>query len=308
MGIKVVVTGGYGFMGSDFVRFLLDHNPGVNITVVDNLAYSSDLARLEGYKSHFSFKQADIRDTDEMIQLTDEADFVFNFAAETHNDNSLERPLDFISTNVDGVVSLLEAARVNNFHFHQVSTDEVFGDMEAGSPSRFTEDSPIVPSSPYSASKAAGDAICLGWHRSFGVKLTISNSANNFGPYQHPEKLIPRSIELVRQGLKPKIYGDGSNVRDWLNVRDHSRAVWEIATKARKGSRYLISAHHLVSNLELIKFLNVALGQTPDFIEFVTDRPGHDRQYASDSGKLRTELGWKPEGPDIGTWFQTLGV
>ncbi len=295
-------------MGSDFVRYLVEEEPDVDITVIDNLAYSSDLARLKACEGRFRFTRADIRDTEAMLSITTGVDFVFNFAAETHNDNSLHRPLDFISTNVNGVVSLLEAARVNGFHLHQVSTDEVFGDMSVGSTSRFTEQSPVVPSSPYSASKAAGDALCLGWHRSFGVKVTISNSANNFGPYQHPEKLIPRSIQLISQGTKPEIYGDGSNVRDWLNVRDHSRAVWRISTTSEVGSRYLISAHDLVSNLELIELLNVALGQTPNFYKFVEDRPGHDRQYASDSTKLRSELGWTPQGPDVRSWIQSLGT
>lgn len=304
--MKVVVTGGFGFMGSDFVRFLAEHHPDVKISVVDNLSYSADKHRLNGYEGRFEFFEADIRDFDRILEITNGSDLVFNFAAETHNDNSLIRPRDFVSVNVDGVLNLLEAARLNGFHLHQVSTDEVFGDMEVGSRSRFNEESPILPSSPYSASKASGDALCLGWHRSFGVRLTISNSANNFGPHQHPEKLIPRSIELVRNGHRPKIYGDGSNVRDWLNVRDHSTAVWLIATTAAPGSRYLVSAHNLVSNLELIQALNLALGRDPDFYELVDDRPGHDRQYASDSAKLREDLGWQPSQPGLMEWFQTL--
>lgn len=293
-------------MGSAFVRFAVERPEVSSLTVLDNFSYSSDAQRLKGLESEIRIAQGDIRDFEDVVKLTKNCDLLVNFAAETHNDNSLLRPTDFVSTNVNGVVALLEAARKNDFRLHQISTDEVFGDMEIGSEYRFTEDSPIVPSSPYSASKAAADALCLGWHRSFGVRVSISNSANNFGPNQHPEKLIPRSIALIRKGLKPKIYGDGSNVRDWLNVADHSRAVWEIATRAPHGSRFLISAHDLISNLELIRSLNVALGQEPDFFEFVSDRPGHDRQYASDSSKLRSELGWQPKGPDIRSWFQML--
>jgi dTDP-glucose 4,6-dehydratase len=241
-----------------------------------------------------------------MKRITRDADLVVNFAAETHNDNSLVRPLDFVDSNINGVASLLEAARENGFRLHQVSTDEVFGDMPVGSEERFVEESPIHPSSPYSASKAAGDSLCLGWFRSFGVDVTISNSANNFGPFQHPEKLIPRSIELIRSGEKPKIFGDGSNVRDWINVRDHSRAVFEIATRAVSGSRYIVSAHNLVSNLELIHALNQCLGMPAHHFEFVTDRPGHDRQYASDSSKLRSDLAWAPVEKDLESWLQGL--
>lgn len=305
---KVVVAGGLGFMGSDFVRFLGSQHPELEVVVVDNFSYSADPERIAQLDSAPEILRADIRDLDSMLNVTAGADLVINFAAETHNDNSLKRPLDFVSANIDGVATLLEAARLNKFRLHQVSTDEVFGDMEVGSEGRFVEDSPIHPSSPYSASKAAGDALCLGWHRSFGVDVTISNSANNFGPFQHPEKLIPRSIELIRSGEMPKVYGDGTNVRDWINVRDHTLAVWQIATSATSGSRFNVSAHDLLSNNELIATLNAALGMAPDNFEFVVDRPGHDRQYASSSKKLRSELGWKPEGVPIRQWLSQLGA
>jgi dTDP-glucose 4,6-dehydratase len=306
MGKKIVVTGGLGFMGSDFVHFISEEHPEFEISIVDNYSYSADPERLADLSSVPPIENADIRDFDVMKRITKGADLVVNFAAETHNDNSLVRPLDFVSTNVNGVAALLEASRENGFRLHHVSTDEVFGDMPVGSDERFVEESPIHPSSPYSASKAAGDSLCLGWFRSFGVDVTISNSANNFGPSQHQEKLIPRSIELIRSGQKPKIYGDGSNVRDWINVRDHSRAVFEIATRAISGSRYVISAHNLVSNIELIQTLNQCLGMPADHFEFVTDRPGHDRQYASDSSKLRSELAWLPVEKDLKTWLQEL--
>lgn len=293
-------------MGSDFVRLLDAEHPEFEVLVVDNHSYSADSARLTGLRNAPKVENLDIRDIEAMKRITRDADLVVNFAAETHNDNSLVRPLDFVDSNINGVASLLEAARENGFRLHQVSTDEVFGDMPVGSEERFVEESPIHPSSPYSASKAAGDSLCLGWFRSFGVDVTISNSANNFGPFQHPEKLIPRSIELIRSGEKPKIFGDGSNVRDWINVRDHSRAVFEIATRAVSGSRYIVSAHNLVSNLELIHALNQCLGMPANHFEFVTDRPGHDRQYASDSSKLRSDLAWAPVEKDLESWLQGL--
>lgn len=293
-------------MGSDFVRFLDAEHPEYEVLVVDNHSYSADPARLTGLTNSPNVENLDIRDIEAMKRITRDVDLVVNFAAETHNDNSLVRPLEFVDSNINGVASLLEAARENGFRLHQVSTDEVFGDMPVGSEERFVEDSPIHPSSPYSASKAAGDNLCLGWFRSFGIDVTISNSANNFGPFQHPEKLIPRSIELIRSGEKPKIFGDGSNVRDWINVRDHSRAVFEIATRAVSGSRYIVSAHNLVSNLELIHALNQCLGMPANHFEFVTDRPGHDRQYASNSSKLRSDLAWAPVEKDLKAWLQGL--
>jgi dTDP-glucose 4,6-dehydratase len=289
---KVVVAGGLGFMGSDFVRYMVSEHPEVQLDVVDNFSYSADINRLSSISSLPNIINADIRDFDAMVAITKGADVVFNFAAETHNDNSLKRPLDFVSANIEGVTTLLEAARDNGFRLHQVSTDEVFGDMEVGSSNRFVEDSPTHPSSPYSASKAAGDALCLGWQRSFGVDVTISNSANNFGEFQHPEKLIPRSVELIRESKRPQIYGDGSNVRDWINVRDHSIAVWLIASRAASGERFIVSAHDLMSNNELISILNSAFGLPADNFEYVSDRPGHDRQYASSSQKLICALVW----------------
>ena len=295
-------------MGSDFVRFLDAEHSELEVVIVDNHSYSADLTRLSGMKAMPRIINSDIRDLDAMKEITRDVNLVVNFAAETHNDNSLVRPLDFVTTNVNGVASLLEAARENGFRLHQVSTDEVFGDMEVGSEERFVEDSPIHPSSPYSASKASGDNLCMGWARSFGVDVTLSNSANNFGPHQHPEKLIPRSIELIRDGQKPKIYGDGSNVRDWINVRDHSRAIWEIATRAESGSRYIVSAHNLVSNLALIQTLNERYGLPSDNYEFVNDRPGHDRQYASDSSRLRRDLSWRPIEKSLQQWLNDLAL
>lgn len=303
MGIKIVVAGGLGFMGSDFVRYLCDLPDVDSITVIDNFSYSADERRLDGYKDRVLIVDCDIRDRMKVLQITEDADYVVNFAAETHNDNSLLRPMDFVSSNIDGVLSLLEAARVNGFRLHQVSTDEVFGDMEVGSLKKFTENSPTAPSSPYSASKAAGDSLCMGWHRSFGVNVTISNSANNFGPGQNPEKLIPNAIALIHAGHRPRLYGDGSNVRDWIFVRDHSRAVWEILTKAKSGERFVVSAEDLISNLNLVQILLEAAQRPLDYLEFVSDRPGHDRQYASSARKLRRELAWHPSHTGIRHWL-----
>jgi len=295
-------------MGSHFIKYLLDGNLATQVTVLDNLSYAADQSRLSGYESHFSFKNCDLRDPGQLIEATVGADIVFNFAAETHNDNSLKRPFDFIQTNVMGTYNLLEAARQNGFHLHQVSTDEVYGDLPLGSSAKFTEASAANASSPYSASKAAGDQLVKSWVRSFGVSATITNSANNFGPGQHPEKLIPRTLALIKAGRKPQLYGTGSNVRDWLYVEDHSAAVWLVATQGKIGQNYIVSAQDLLSNLDLIRLINAAHGLPHDFIEFVPDRPGHDLQYSSDSSRLRNELFWRPSGVKVETWLGSLSV
>jgi dTDP-glucose 4,6-dehydratase len=290
-------------MGSHFVRHLLNENLAEKVAVFDNLSYSSDRHRLQGYESRFIFIEGDLRESAKLNSATDGFDIVFNFAAETHNDNSLERPLDFIQTNIVGTSNLLEAARLNGFHLHQVSTDEVYGDLPLGSPDRFTETSSFNPSSPYSASKAASDHLVKAWARSFGVRATITNSANNFGSGQHPEKLIPRTISLIRSGRPPELYGKGKNVRDWIHVDDHSRAVWLVATQGTAGESYLVSANQLISNLELVQMINGAFGKPRDLFEFISDRPGHDLQYSSDSAKLRDELSWSPNAPSLEEWL-----
>lgn len=305
MGKNVLVTGGYGFMGSHFVRFLSGQSEVSKVTVLDNLSYSSDKSRLKDLAGEFHEVIADIRDRESVLDATQNADLVVNFAAETHNDNSLLRPTDFIDSNILGTVNLLEASRRNGFRFHQVSTDEVFGDLALDSDSSFSENSPTRPSSPYSASKAAADGLVVAWHRSFGVQSSITNSANNFGSGQHPEKLIPRTIKLIRSGSPPELYGTGANIRDWLYVDDHSRAVW-LAANGPAGERYLVGADQLVSNLDLVKHINLCFGRDPDAIRFIQDRVGHDRKYSSDSQKIRTELGWEPQGPTVFDWLETL--
>ena len=305
MGKNVLVTGGYGFMGSHFVRFLSGQSDVSKITVLDNLSYSSNKSRLDDLAGDFHEVIADIRDSESVLDATRNMDVVINFAAETHNDNSLLRPTDFIDTNILGTANLLEASRKNEFRFHQVSTDEVFGDLALDSDASFSENSPTKPSSPYSASKAAADGLVLAWYRSFGVLGSITNSANNFGSGQHPEKLIPRTIELIRSGSSPELYGTGANIRDWLFVEDHSRAVW-LAANGPAGERYLVGADQLVSNLDLVKHINHCFGRDPDAIRFIPDRIGHDRKYSSDSQKIRSELAWKPQGPSVFAWLETL--
>ena len=222
-----------------------------------------------------------------------------HFAAETHNDNSLSDPSPFVQTNLVGTYTLLEAVRRHGVRLHHVSTDEVYGDLELDDPARFTESTPYNPSSPYSASKAGSDMLVRAWVRSFGVHATISNCSNNYGPYQHVEKFIPRQITNVLDGGRPKLYGDGLNVRDWIHVDDHNSGVWAIVDKGRAGETYLIGADGEQTNRDVVQAILRELGQPEDAYDLVRDRPGHDRRYAIDSSKLRTELGWTPEYADF---------
>jgi dTDP-glucose 4,6-dehydratase len=301
--MKVLITGGLGFMGSDMVRFLVSESLVSELRIFDNFSYSADSSRIASVSKHAEVIKGDLRNLDQVMHATSNVDLVINFAAETHNDNSLLRPLDFLETNTIGVANLLEAGRKNDFRLHQVSTDEVFGDMPVGANERFTESSVLSPSSPYSASKAAAELLCLAWARSFDADVTISNSSNNFGPMQHQEKFIPRMISLIREGKAPELYGDGSNVRDWIYVRDHSRAVWTIAKHANSGDRVIVSSEQTRSNLQVLEAINAAFGHGRENVRFVEDRPGHDRQYASDASYLRAKFGWTPTGPAIEAWI-----
>lgn len=309
---RLVVTGGAGFVGSNFVHWFLMH-PWGHVTVLDKLTYAGNLANLEGLPAdRFTFVKGDIRDTDLAVKLFSEADACVHFAAESHNDNSIADPAPFVATNVEGTYSLLEAVRKTGIRFHHISTDEVFGDTPVDSKERFTEDSPYRPSSPYSSTKAAADLLVRAWVRTYGIRATISNCSNIYGPRQHVEKFIPRQITNLLSGSHAKLYGNGRNIRDWIHVDDHSRAVWTILTRGRIGETYLIGADGERSNYDVLQTILKAMGRPADDFDWVKDRPGHDRRYAIDAGKLRRELGWQPLHTDfeaglrdVVEWYRT---
>ncbi|QIM20278.1 dTDP-glucose 4,6-dehydratase [Phycicoccus sp. HDW14] len=292
--MKVLVTGGAGFIGSNFVHRTLATRPDAEVTVLDLLTYAGSLSSLEGVRDRVRFVEGDVADAEVVDPLVADADVVVHFAAESHNDNSLADPSPFIRTNIVGTFTLLEAARTHDVRYHHVSTDEVYGDLELDDPKRFTEDTPYTPSSPYSASKAGSDHLVRAWVRSFGLRATISNCSNNYGPRQHVEKFIPRQITNLIDGVRPKLYGDGLNVRDWIHVDDHNDAVWTIVEKGRPGETYLIGADGEVNNRDVVRLVLELMGRDPDDYDHVTDRAGHDRRYAIEAGKLRQELGWAP--------------
>ena len=291
---RLLVTGGAGFIGTNFVRWLIA-NTDAQVTVLDKLTYAGNARSLAGLPDdRVELVVGDICDAALIDRLVGAADAVVHFAAESHNDNSLRNPWPFVQTNVVGTYTLLEAVRAHDTRYHHVSTDEVYGDLELDDPCRFTERTPYNPSSPYSSSKAASDHLVRAWVRSFGVRATVSNCSNNYGPFQHIEKFIPRQITNVLCGLRPKLYGSGQNVRDWIHVDDHNAAVWTILTTGEIGQTYLIGADGEQSNLAVMREILRQLGQPEDAFDHVTDRPGHDLRYAIDSTKLRTELGWRP--------------
>jgi dTDP-glucose 4,6-dehydratase len=293
--LKLLVTGGAGFIGSNFVRRTLSLRPDVDITVLDALTYAGRLSNLSGLEGKYEFVKGDICDSSVVASLVSKVDTVVHFAAESHNDNSLKSPRQFIDTNFAGTFELIQAAVKHDVRFHHVSTDEVFGDLPLEGNEKFNRETPYNPSSPYSASKASSDHLVRAWVRSFGLKATISNCSNNFGPYQHEEKLIPRMIKLISDGAKPELYGKGSNVRDWIHVDDHNDGVWAVLDKGVFGQTYLLGADNQRSNLEVVKALLEIMGKPADFIEFIADRPGHDLRYAIDATATETELGWAPK-------------
>ncbi|GAB89299.1 dTDP-glucose 4,6-dehydratase [Gordonia rhizosphera] len=297
--MRVLVTGGAGFIGANFVLRTLVQRPDVEITVLDKLTYAANPATLAPVADRIDLVKGDIADADLVDSLVGATDLVVHFAAESHNDNSLADPSAFVHTNLVGTYSLLEAVRRHDVRYHHISTDEVYGDLDLDEPSRFTEDTAYNPSSPYSSTKAGSDLLVRAWVRSFGVRATISNCSNNYGPYQHIEKFIPRQITNVLAGLRPKLYGDGRNVRDWIHVDDHNDAVWTIIDTGQIGETYLIGADGEVDNRTVVETILELLGQPRDAFDFVTDRPGHDRRYAIDSTRLRTELGWRPNYVDF---------
>ncbi len=296
---KILVTGGAGFIGSNFVHYLMD-NSDHEVTVLDSLTYAGNKASLLDLPSNrFTFVLGDIRDAELVDELFSKNDTVVHYAAESHNDNSLDNPRPFLETNIIGTYTLLEAARKYDTRLHHISTDEVYGDLELDDPERFSESTPYNPSSPYSSTKAGSDLLVRAWVRSFGVRATISNCSNNYGPYQHVEKFIPRQITNVIRGVRPKLYGAGENVRDWIHADDHSSAVMTIVDKGALGETYLIGADGEKNNKEVVELILTTMGQPADAYDHVTDRPGHDLRYAIDSTKLRTELGWKPTHSDF---------
>jgi dTDP-glucose 4,6-dehydratase len=292
--VRLLVTGGAGFIGSNFVHQTVRERPDVRVTVLDALTYAGDEASLAPVVEQVSFVRGDIADAELVDRLVADADVVVHFAAESHNDNSLTNPWPFVQTNVVGTYTLLEAVRRHSTRFHHISTDEVYGDLELDDPAKFTPDTPYNPSSPYSSTKAASDLLVRAWVRSFGVQATISNCSNNYGPYQHVEKFIPRQITNVVDGVRPKLYGTGENVRDWIHVEDHNSAVWTIIERGRIGETYLIGADGEENNRSVVELILELTGQPRDAYDLVSDRPGHDLRYAIDSTKLRTELGWTP--------------
>ena len=296
---RLLVTGGAGFIGSNFVHHLVEHTD-LKVTVLDKLTYAASKESLAGLpEDRVQLVVGDIADEDTVDPLVAAHDAVVHYAAESHNDNSLNDPSPFIRTNILGTYTILEAVRKHDKRLHHVSTDEVYGDLELDDPKRFTEDTPYNPSSPYSASKAGSDHLVRAWVRSFGLRATVSNCSNNYGHWQHIEKFIPRQITNVIDGIRPKLYGSGENVRDWIHADDHSSAVLTILEKGRIGETYLIGADGEKNNLEVVRLILTMMGQPADAFDHVNDRAGHDLRYAIESGKLRQELGWQPTFQDF---------
>ena len=297
--MRMLVTGGAGFIGTNFVLRTAATRPQWQVRVLDALTYAGNAANLAPVADRVELVHGSVADAALVDRLVGESDVVVHFAAESHNDNSLDDPWPFVEANVIGTYQILQAVRRHGVRLHHVSTDEVYGDLELDDPERFTEQTPYNPSSPYSATKASADMLVRAWVRSFGVQATLSNCSNNYGPYQHVEKFIPRQITNVLQGIKPKLYGQGTNVRDWIHVDDHNDAVVTIVEKGTVGETYLIGADGERNNREIVETLLEILGRPADWYDLVSDRPGHDLRYAIDSSKLRAETGWQPAYRDI---------
>ena len=297
---NIIVTGGCGFIGSNFVHYVVREHPGVHVTVLDKLTYAGNPENIAGLpEDRAELVVGDVCDRELLDRIVPGHDAIVHYAAESHNDNSIADPEPFLRTNVEGTYALLEAARKYDVRYHHVSTDEVYGDLALDDPARFTEETPYHPSSPYSSTKASSDLLVRAWHRTFGVRATISNCSNNYGPYQHVEKFIPRQVTNLIDGARPRLYGDGLNVRDWIHTDDHSSAVWTILTRGRAGETYLIGADGEKNNITVLREILKAFGRDEDDFDRVRDRPGHDRRYAIDSTKLRRELGWEPAHTDF---------
>jgi dTDP-glucose 4,6-dehydratase len=294
---SILVTGGLGFMGRDFVNLMSQSYPEAQITIFDKSIVTESETRW--LPQGVTLVRGHLEDSKDLPDLISSSDAVVNFAAETHNDTSLLDPDSFFDSNIRGTYRLLRLLQGSKTRYHQVSTDEVFGDLPLDSEKTFDDESPIRPSSPYSSSKACGDILTLAWIRSFGLQATISNSCNNFGPHQNPEKLIPNIINRVSKGEKPQLYGNGRNVREWIHVHDHSRAIQKILETGVIGTRYLIGSGVHRSNLQVLEAVLVALGKPLDFFEFVQDRAGHDLKYAVNTSNLLRDTNWVPSRLDF---------
>jgi dTDP-glucose 4,6-dehydratase len=303
--MRLLVTGGAGFIGSNFVLRTRETRPEWELTVIDSMTYAANRASLApvlsdlGGDGSVELVEGSVADAALVDRLVEGHDVVVHFAAESHNDNSLDSPWPFVESNVVGTFTVLEAVRRHGKRLHHISTDEVYGDLELDDPQRFTESTPVNPSSPYSATKAGADLLVRAWIRSFGIEATVSNCSNNYGPRQHVEKFIPRQITNILEGTKPKLYGSGLNVRDWIHVDDHNDAVIAILEQGRSGETYLIGADGEQDNLQIVSLLLELLGKPADWFDHVNDRPGHDLRYAIDSSKLRAETDWRPRYSDI---------
>lgn len=298
--MKLLVTGGAGFIGGNFVHYMVEKYPEDEIVNLDLLTYAGNLETLKPVenKKNYRFIKGDITDRKFIFELFEKEkfDYVINFAAESHVDRSILDPSVFVQTNVQGTVVLMDACRMYNVkRFHQVSTDEVYGDLPLDRPDLFfTEQTMLCPSSPYSSSKASADFFVQAYHRTYGMDVTISRCSNNYGPYQFPEKLIPLMISRALSEEKLPVYGTGENVRDWLHVKDHCIAIDLIVRHGKSGEVYNVGGHNERTNLEVVKTILKALGKSEELIEYVTDRLGHDKRYAIDPRKMEQELGWKP--------------
>ena len=296
---RILVTGGAGFIGSNFVQHTVQQHPEHEVTVLDALTYAGNQASLAPVAGQVSFVPGDITDAGLVGRLVAGTDVVVHFAAESHVDNSLHDPGPFLQTNVVGTYVILEAVRQHGRRLHHISTDEVFGDLALDAQAKFTESTAYDPSSPYSATKASSDMLVRAWVRSYGVQATISNCANNYGPYQHVEKFIPRQVTNILAGQRPRLYGAGENVREWTHVDDHNAAVHLILESGRIGETYLIGSGDERSNREILGLILELMDADPDGFDHVRDRPGHDLRYSNDSTKIRTELGWQPRYGDF---------
>ncbi len=302
--MKMLVTGGAGFIGANFAHRTVTNYPEYEVCVLDALTYAGNADSLTPAGDAVRFVHGDVCDAELVDGLVAEHDVVVHFAAESHVDNSLHDPDPFIRTNILGTYTLLEAVRRHDRRLHHISTDEVFGDLPLDAVDKFTEETPYDPSSPYSASKASSDMLVRAWVRSFGTAATLSNCANNYGPYQHVEKFVPRQITNVLIGQRPKLYGAGENIREWTHVDDHNDAVHLVLNKGQMGETYLIGSGDEWSNAQILKRVLELMGQAPDAFDPVPDRPGHDLRYSNDTTKIRTTLGWQPRYGDIGAGLQ----